>query len=437
MAIDISPEYGADPVGELHSLSGERLEQEMQSLSAAIARATCRFLLLLAEYDSRRLWQAWECRSAAHWLAWRCGLSLGTAHEHVRVAHALRALPQLRDRFSRGALSYSKVRAISRVATASDEDVWLGYADSMTAGQLERIAQSSRRPTVAEDRARHDARTVATWWDRDGMLVVQARLAPEEGEFLLAALESGVAAVDESSAEESSWLRQRADALIGLVRVGAGVTAGTGAVPSAATPATVTVHVDAAALAGSPGMAHLASGEAVSPGTARRLACDAVITPLLRGRGDELRAVGRRRRLVSAAQRLALQVRDDGRCQVPGCDARRFTDVHHVVHWADGGTSDLDNLITLCSLHHRRQHEGAFTIASHGPGRFRFRLADGRSLLPAPRPDAGVAAGSGCDDRLLEGAGWPVPERGRMDRASALLAVATAGYRSARLRRRG
>ena len=337
MALDPSSASGSERCAPS---AGPLIEQELVSLASAIAASTCRFLLLVAEFDSRRLWARWECRSAAHWLSWRCGMSLTAAHEQVRVAHALRALPRVAARFAEGALSYSKVRAITRVAAAHDEDVWLDYAEVMTASQLERVARSWRRVTTAQDAARHERRGLVTRWDDDGMLVVSARLTPEEGELLLSAL----AAVDESSAEDSSTGgdararadQRRADALMSLARGTAGKAA------SQPGPATVVVHVDRDALAGEPGMAHLASGEAIAPASARRLACDPLLTALVRGRGREVLAVGRRRRLVTQAQRRALQVRDGGRCRFPGCEARRFTDVHHVVHWADGGRTDLE-----------------------------------------------------------------------------------------------
>jgi Domain of unknown function (DUF222)/HNH endonuclease len=395
--------------------SGQVLEQELVSLASAIAASTCRFLLLVAEFDARQLWARWECKSAAHWLSWRCGMSLTAAHEQVRVAHALRALPRVAGRFADGALSYSKVRAIRRVASAQDEDVWLDHAEVMTASQLERVARSWRRVTASQDTARHEERSLVTRWDDDGMLVVSARLPPEEGELLLAAL----AAVDESSAEDSSTGgdprpradHRRADALMTLVRGAAAGAAGQSG------PATVVVHVDRDALAGEPGIAHLATGEAIAPASARRLACDPPLTALVRGRGREVLAVGRRRRLVTQAQRRALFVLDEGRCRFPGCEARRFTDIHHVMHWADGGRTDLDNLVTLCSLHHRRLHEGAFTLSVGGERGFTFCAPSGaRIAAPPPRAAEALPGSRSC---------LPQPAPGRLSLDAALAAPAS------------
>src|SRR5687768_11188926 len=104
-----------DAVAEPAALSTERLEFQIANQAGHLAAATCRWLLLVAEYDRRKGWEAWELRSCAHWLEWKCELSSSTAREHVRVARALESLPLVRGAFAQGAISYSKVRALTRV----------------------------------------------------------------------------------------------------------------------------------------------------------------------------------------------------------------------------------------------------------------------------------------------------------------------------------
>jgi hypothetical protein len=99
----------------------KHVEAELCSLAGQIAAATSRFLRVLAEFDAREGWAGWNIRSCAHWLSWRCGLDLRTAREHVRVARALVELPKVRECFDAGRISYSKVRAIARVATPTSE----------------------------------------------------------------------------------------------------------------------------------------------------------------------------------------------------------------------------------------------------------------------------------------------------------------------------
>src|SRR3954471_14172793 len=106
---------------EVEQLGGDELEAEITSLASHLAAATCRWLLLVAEFDRRRGYERWEARSTAHWLNWRCGISLGTAREQLRVARRLPELPLVRDASGAGTLSYAKARAITRIATAANE----------------------------------------------------------------------------------------------------------------------------------------------------------------------------------------------------------------------------------------------------------------------------------------------------------------------------
>ena len=109
-----------------HGLSTSDLETELLGLAGHLAAAQCRFLQLLAEFDRRDGWAGPGLRSCAHWLSWRIGMSLRTATEHVRVAHALAKLPKVTEAFAAGRISYSKVRAITRLrptaAATTDPD---------------------------------------------------------------------------------------------------------------------------------------------------------------------------------------------------------------------------------------------------------------------------------------------------------------------------
>jgi len=87
--------------------------------------------------------------------------------------------------------------------------------------------------------------------------------------------------------------------------------------------------------------------------------------------------------------RRALQARDEGHCQFPGCENRRWVDAHHIVHWARGGETKLDNLVLLCGRHHRLVHEGGFDVARWAGGKLVFRRPDGRAIPPVPSPARG------------------------------------------------
>ena len=98
----------------------ERLEAQICELAGHLTAATCRFLVLLADFDARRGWASWEMNSCAQWLSWKCQMVRGRP-EHVRVARALRDLPVIRAEFAAARLSYAKVRALTRIATPDTE----------------------------------------------------------------------------------------------------------------------------------------------------------------------------------------------------------------------------------------------------------------------------------------------------------------------------
>jgi len=140
----------------------ERLEAQICELAGHLAAAECRFLRLLGDFDARKGWASWDMRSCAQWLSWKCQMSPGTAREHVRVARALRELPVITAGFAAGRLSYSKVRALTRIADAQTEEGLVELALPMTASQLDRFARAHRQ---VSDRScsRHCGPPSATW----------------------------------------------------------------------------------------------------------------------------------------------------------------------------------------------------------------------------------------------------------------------------------
>lgn len=413
----------------------EWIEREIGELAAHIAAAMCRWLELVAEHDRRGAHEAWGFHSCGAWLAWGCSIDPRSAREHVRVARALGELPAVREAFSRGELSYSKVRAITRIATAETEAELAEMARFATAAQLERLVRGYRRCVSPEQAGRlHEERHLSCEWDEDGSLYVRGRLAPEDGALFLRALEAGEQAVRERAAEREGGPAQggsaeptgkgeepppqggsagpaggvkealqggsaeprpsrgarRADALAALCE---GALAGGRQMRSAPERQQVVVHVDAAGLAGDEEHAgadecRIEDGPAICTETARRLACEGSLHSILH-RSDGSLSAGRRTRAVPAAMRRALEARDEGRCRFPGCENRRWVDAHHIRHWARGGETKLDNLVLLCGHHHRLVHEGGFGVTRRADGELRFHRPDGREVPTVPSPTRG------------------------------------------------
>ena len=157
-------------------------------------RAEYRWLELVAEYDRRAGHETWGCRTIAHWLSWHCGLDMRSAREKVRVAHALEELPLVAEQFAAGRLSYSKVRAITRVATPANEEQLVMYAQHTTAAQVERIVRTYRgvrSPAEETEHANrlHEEQYLQVEYDLDGAGVTSGRMPPEIAVALLQALE--------------------------------------------------------------------------------------------------------------------------------------------------------------------------------------------------------------------------------------------------------
>jgi hypothetical protein len=357
-----------DPQPDQPPLPLELIEQQICEGAADLAAATCRWLMLVAEYDARGGWKEWGVQSCAHWLSLRCGIGLRTGRDHVRVARALERLPLLAARFKTGELSYSKVRAVTRVANPANEADLVELARNGTGAQLERVVGGYLGVIrVNRERGREvDVKQeLNCTWGEDGMLRVTGRLNPEDGAALLKALEAA-----DPDDPDLPYPVRRALALGALAR------------GEADRPAEVVVHVDAETLAREEisDQCQIEDGPSIAPELLRRLGCDAALVTIVERDGQPL-SVGRRTRAIRPAMRRALRRRDQG-CRFPGCTNTRYLHAHHIEHWAHGGKTELGNLIHLCSRHHRCVHEGGYTVALDESGSPSFSSPGGWKIPP-------------------------------------------------------
>src|SRR5262249_35407570 len=249
---------------------GDRIAETSATLDATIHR----LLVDLRAFDAAKGWARHGALTLAHWLNWRCGISLGPAREKVRVAHALGRLPLIDEALRLGQVSFSKVRALTRVATPANEAKLLDLARQSTANQLEKICRLYRQnqpqdPKVAEARRSFTVRNTD-----DGMVRIEIRLRPEEASRV-------IAACDASS-------QTRVDGLVAMAEATL-----RGSHPERP-PIDVLVHIDAATLEGEN------DNVGVSAETSRRLLCDAGIVPVLHADGKTV-DVGRKSRSFPTA----------------------------------------------------------------------------------------------------------------------------------------
>jgi hypothetical protein len=364
---------------------------------------------------------------------------------------------------ARGELSFSKVRALTRVATEQNEVELLEVAKAGTAAHVEKLVRAMRRATgpadCAEANRQHDQRYLQLILQDDGTLELRGKLTAELGAVVQKALERAVEQSERSDdAEATSHGQKMADALVQVAESALSADIARG-VP--AERVQVVVHVASSASKGESasaaplacsGRSHEDEGvsaetsaasngpsesrafsafeitEAViEPGgvglaeqTARRLCCDASVVfqpPEVAGAVSGVSGAGRKKRVPRLALRRALWARDRG-CAFPGCDHQRHLEAHHIEHWIDGGPTCEENLLLVCSFHHRLLHEGGFrcqwldgTLAFTDPcGR---RISENPPLLRSA--DGGAALRQRDEDALIDWQTMPLWQGDKMD----------------------
>jgi hypothetical protein len=373
----------------------DELGHQIVELAGHLNAANYRFLMLIAEWDRRKGWGGdGATASCAQWLNWKCGIDMGAAREKVRTAHALAELPKIAAAMQRGALSYAKVRALTRVACANTEETLLQYALHGTAMHVERIVRDFRRCKEAEELGREAQQQIdrkLTWFhDEEGMLVIKARLPAEAGQMFIKAIEAAcedapsVETPADVSAETSSvkWqIHPSARKVDALATIAETFLAHGAAALKGGDRHQIVVHVDAETLRHSTaGRCNFEDGPSVSAETARRLSCDCSVVPIFENDDGEPLNVGRKTRSIPPALHRALKSRDRGCCRFPGCPNTRYLDGHHISHWAHGGETKLSNLVSLCRFHHRQVHEGRVEVHVLDDGAIRFTAPNGRSF---------------------------------------------------------
>jgi hypothetical protein len=194
----------------VESRSVEALAEEIATFAARIDAAKHALLTLLRRFDELEGFGRYGAMSTAHWLSWRTGMRPAAAREHVRVARALGGFPRVDAAMRKGELSYSRVRAITRVATARTEEDLLNLATYSTASQLERVCRAYRSVLQDASNAPVDRRRfVRRQRTPDGMVRLSIQLPPEEAELVWEAMTRAMESPKETAAATTSEDRVR------------------------------------------------------------------------------------------------------------------------------------------------------------------------------------------------------------------------------------
>ncbi len=317
------------------------------------------------------------------WLAARYQEGSATVDHWDRVGEALRDLPAVREAHREGRISWDQLKPLARFATPETDQAHAQQVPGMSPSGLWREAQRHRRAEVQKE-AENALQLRHAWmgWNDDrSFMELYAELPAEQGarvERALAqraqevVLEEGLPLYDRAGA-------RLADALVELV------TSEGGQAPTD----TLVIHADAQVVLGqaSPDDLHLGETEQgiqLSDHTIRRPACGARVEWVAEAGGRTV-GIGRQGRVVPGWLARELRRRDP-ECRFDGCSRTRWLVVHHIVPWARGGRTDLDNLIRVCTTHHRQLHEGGWKVTGHPDRHLRFHDPGGK-VLGAP-PDA-------------------------------------------------
>jgi hypothetical protein len=395
-------EAAAVPVG---SLDRFELAEAVAELHAVEAQAAALKLAVMGEAERRRIAEETADTGTDAWAARLTGSTRSVMAGGIWLAKLLsERYDATREAFAAGHIDEAQVRVIVRAAQKIPDSV--SEEDRVAAEEalVEKAVggMNARRPRYAArrmldvvnrdlaDEAEADQLTyeeehaeVETWLrldDRGDGTVAGRFVIPELQAHLLKA------ALERLSAPRR-WSRNKAgedvvdDTMPGMAglnyteRLGAAFVELLEHLPTrghGANGTTVMVHIEHQHLLDEVGAARLGAGVRISPGQARRLACNAGIVPAVLGGKSEVLDLGRMRRLHTEAQRRALSVKYD-RCAAEGCE-RPFAwcEIHHPEAWADGGVTSLANAIPLCGHHHRRAHDDRFRVDMLASGEVKF-----------------------------------------------------------------
>ena len=347
----------------LPSDDGEAITQ----LGASLAAIQAALLERISRYDRQQRWKTVGATSMQAWLVAHLDVTYPTATSWMHTAHALDDLPGISAALGEGRLSLDQVRALCRFATADTEHDLLRWAPDKAASELQTIARDHEADTVtvAGDNRAHRDRQVSWWWgEHDRRLRLNAVLPPDQGVVVVKALQRiAYQALPDETGTYEHFDARCADALYRI----ASQSIGADTDPDRAT---IVVHIDADTLTTGDGVALVEHGPLIPTETARRFACDSRFQ-LFATFESQVVGIGRLTRRVPPAMMRALRHRDRS-CRFPGCDRTRWLHAHHLIHWANGGPTSLDNLILLCGDHHRFVHEDGWTISGdpHNPVQF-------------------------------------------------------------------
>lgn len=361
--------------------SNEELIGRIDAVHSCVCTSQRELFRLITEIDCREVWRNSGARDMAHWLSMRYGISEWKARRWIASAHALDGLPHTSEAFARGELGIDKVVELTRFATAETETRLIEWAKGVSGGCIRRKADLAVSQSIRDVQDVEKSRFLSWWYFDEGRRFgMEAELPAAEGAVVARALERLAEILPVMPEEEGPYhvSARRADALVALASA---------RIAADADPdrATVVVHAQLQGLLERNSGCEIQEGPVIHPETARRLLCNARVQGVIEdGAGQPVR-LGRTSREPPAWMTRQLRYRDLG-CRFPGCGARRFTQAHHILWWERGGRTDLDNLVLVCTFHHKLVHEHGWALKCEMDGGVQWFRPDGTRYRAGPAP---------------------------------------------------
>ena len=386
----------------IDTFSTQALGADLVDIRRSIDRLEAEFLRRLSRFHNERGAQSDGGGSTVSWLRRSCGMTAKAAAYRQHLAHTLGELPAALDSARHGRASFGNVAMIGHLAgdvgfelVAPMEPILVKGAETLDPGRMRMLTEATRLRldpdgALADANHAHERRWFECEPSYGGDYILRGQLDAEAGALLRQAIDPLAHGL--THGETRSPSQRRADALVELAATQ--LRCGDHRDVHGQRPH-LTLTVSAETLRDDAGAetvpAVLSDVGPIHPATAQRIACDAVRTVVtVAPPGDTGAAaipawtlvntppvplsVNRATRTIPAHLRTALCLRDQG-CRFPGCDRKpAWTDGHHIIHWANGGPTELDNLVSLCRRHHRTVHEEGW----------RIHFADGVAVVEPP-----------------------------------------------------
>ncbi|AQP46818.1 hypothetical protein BW730_04015 [Tessaracoccus aquimaris] len=387
----------------------EVASRRAELLAGQLAQLHAELVDLTAQVIATNAWAGEGIVSPEHWLMLRCALSPVRAREIVTIARRQGDFPELERRLHSGSISVDQLAVVAKHVPLSHAHAVTGFVEAATVPQLRRVLPRYHFP--AEDVAPTqdeelpsgtvtaiDDGPTLSMGTQDGRFRLHFEADPLDGALVETALREAKDALF-TAGDATATL---ADALLEMAS--RSLTAVES--PSRRDHYKVLVHLE------TDGRGWIKKQGALPRHLLRKLTCEGTVRPVWLENASPV-SVGRAMRIVPSRTRALVEDRDQG-CRYPGCTTTRFLENHHLTHWADGGATDIETVLSLCPRHHREHHQGNFTIEGTPttPDGLTFLGRYGHPIRPAlphdppapthPPPEAQPIRGWPLDTRYLD-----------------------------------